>query len=293
MPYLWTLKHVCATHGLDLELVNASVFGGPVDLGEVVERGEAEVTAENYWGLQSFRARGVPIVCLATAVSHFNEGLFVRPDIATPADLNGQKFALRQVGPSQYIASRWLAERGIQVEKVIPPEREIGRWKHWMLVASGECAGCFVTNFYADDPRQAGLKELPFERYGFIGNVTLSVVESLIAARKADIQTLVSSAFEATRLFKHDRTTALDLMRGEPLRLLRTERDIPDEAALERVYEIVRDELSEVPLPTAEAIDNVWRMRLENTPELRGFNPLLMWDLSFAREAMQAQPRPA
>lgn len=289
VPYLWMLKEACARRGLELELVNASAFGGPVDLGEVVERGEAEVTAENYWGLQSFRARGVPVVSVATAVTHFNERLFVRPDIGSVQDLDRKKFAFRSVGPSQYIAVLWLAEQGIRYEKILPQEREIGRWRHWTLVQEGECAGAFVTNFYADDPRSAGLKELSFEPYGFIGNVTLTVIEPLIANRGGDVQTLVNSAFEASRLFKTDQRATMEVLRGQPLQMLRTERSIPDEAALEHVYHTLADELSDIPVPTAAAINNAWRMRLESAPELRAFNPLLMWDFSFAREALRAQ----
>lgn len=285
IPYLWALKRVCARQGLNLELVNAASFGGPVDLGEVVQRGEAEVTAENYWGLQSFRARGVPVVSVATAVSHLNERLFVRPDISGIGGLNGQKFAFRSVGPSPFIAALWLQDHGIKYEKVMPQEREIGRWRHWTLVQSGECAGAFVTNFYADEPRAAGLKELHIEPYGYIGNVTLTIIEDLLAKRRADVQTLVNGAFEATRLFKTDKAATMELLRDEPLRMLRTERDIPNDAALERIYHTLADELSDIPVPTASAVDNVWRMRLDSTPELRDFNPLLMWDFSFARKA--------
>ena len=56
---------------------------------------------------------------------------------------------------------------------------------------------------------------------------------------------------------------------------------------MERLYFILRDELSEQPIPTAEGIANTRRMALLRMPELGDFNPLVMWDLSFAREAMK------
>jgi hypothetical protein len=55
--------------------------------------------------------------------------------------------------------------------------------------------------------------------------------------------------------------------------------------AMERIYGILRDELSEQPIPTPEGIANTRRMALSRMPELTDFNPLVMWDLSFARAA--------
>jgi hypothetical protein len=91
---------------------------------------------------------------------------------------------------------------------------------------------------------------------------------------------LVEAAFEASRLFKHDPAAALDICMNEPAMLLKVE----SRAAMERIYGILRAELSEQPIPTPEGIANTRRMALPRMPELKDFNPLLMWDLSFARE---------
>ena len=56
---------------------------------------------------------------------------------------------------------------------------------------------------------------------------------------------------------------------------------------LRHLYEILRDELDDPPVPTLEAVLNMRRMRLKSAPELASFNPLLMWDLSFARRALR------
>ena len=51
----------------------------------------------------------------------------------------------------------------------------------------------------------------------------------------------------------------------------------------ERVYGHLRDELADPPIPTAEAIANFCQMAVPHFPELEGYNPLTMWDLSIAR----------
>lgn len=281
LPYLCVLKEACSDRGLELVMVKAEGR----EFGELLQRGQVDVLAENYWGLQSFRARGEPFISVASAVSLLNERLFIHPDLDGLSDLNGKRFAIRETGPQLLIPGLWLKDHGLKVQQVVYSERDTGRWGHWKKVAEGECQGCFVTDLYAHAPRAAGLKEIPIARYGFLGNVTLMLTEGLTGGRSADVQTLVDSCFAATRTFKTDREATLRIMAGEPRQLLEKQLEVRDDASLERIYETLRDELSDTPVPTTDAIWNVWRMRLDTAPELVNFNPLLMWDLSFARRA--------
>lgn len=283
-PYLYTLRTTAKRLGLDVELTKAELGGR---FPEFLLEGATDFLAENYWQLQALGAKGQPLVSVATAVSTLNERLFVHPSIRTIADLRGKKLAIRGVGPSQLIPGLWLKDHGLagEVEPVTVSEDEVGRWGQWKKVATGECHGTFVTNFYQDEPRAAGLKELDTEPYGFIGNVTLTTLESVAAARRDDVQKLVAAAFAASRLFKHDPSAALDICMAEPATLLK----LDGRAAMQRVYGILRDELSELPIPTAEGIANTRRMALARMPELADFNPLVMWDLSFARAALKSR----
>jgi hypothetical protein len=121
------------------------------------------------------------------------------------------------------------------------------------------------------------------EPYGFIGNVTLTTLENFATSRRDDVQKLVDAAFDASRLFKHDPAAAMEICMREPVKLLK----LDGRAAMERLYDILREELSEQPIPTPEGIANTRRMALTRIPELKDFNPLAMWDLSFARAALK------
>jgi hypothetical protein len=44
-------------------------------------------------------------------------------------------------------------------------------------------------------------------------------------------------------------------------------------------------------VPSAEGISNAHRLQQGESPEIDRFNPLLMWDFSFAREALRARQR--
>jgi ABC-type nitrate/sulfonate/bicarbonate transport system substrate-binding protein len=284
-PYLFILQATAKRYGLDLVLEKAELGGR---FPEFLLEGGTDFLAENYWQLQALRAKGQPLVSLATAVSTLNEKLFVRPSIRALSDLRGKKLAIRGIGPSQLIPSLWLKDHGLggEVDTVAYSEDEVGRWGQWKKVVTGECHGTFVTNFYQDEPKAAGLMELAVEPYGFIGNVTLTTLENFVATRREDAQKLVNAAFDASRLFKHDPAAAMEICMKEPARLMQ----LQGRPAMERIYNILRGELSETPLPTAEGIANTRRMAVARTPELAGFNTLAMWDLSFAREALTMQP---
>ena len=277
-PYLFMLRAAAARRGLAIELDKAEL--GP-RYPEFLLEGATDVLAENYWGLQSLAAAGTPVVSLATAVCHLNEQLFVHPAIETLRDLDGKRFALRGVGPSELIARLWLRDGGLaNADPIVVSESEVGRWGQWKAVESGDCHGVFVTNFYRDAPLRAGLKPWPLPPYGFIGNVTLTALQPLVDERPDDIADLVAAAFEASWLFRTDEAATLAVLRREPQALLGI-----DDGALRALYLVLRDELSPEPVPTAEAISNTHRMRLGRNPELAAFNPLLAWDLSFARRA--------
>ena len=280
-PYLWTLAHMAEkNYGLKL-LIDKAEQGGPFP--EYLKEGSTDVLCENYWQLQNQRARGERWVSVATAVCTLNEKLFVQPSVKSIEDLRGKKLAIRKTGPSQLIPQLWAQDHNLNLEPVIYDEKETGRWGSWKKVLDGTCAGSFITNFYQDDPRSAGLKELDIEPYAFIGNVTLTTSQDIVAKRRDDIQKLVDAAFDASKLFRNDPNAALDIFKKSGLKL----RDYEGDAQLKKIFAILAGELSEYPLPTADAISNTRRMTLFNSPELADFNTLLMWDFSFAREAMR------
>ena len=55
--------------------------------------------------------------------------------------------------------------------------------------------------------------------------------------------------------------------------------------AADPVNELIRDELAPMPVPLPASVSNFHRMMLPEHPYLADYNPLLMWDLSFASQA--------
>lgn len=299
-PYLFTLKACAERLGLKLELIRFDMMSlassGPtgLDWGELLMSGAVDVVGENYWGLQSYRAAGRPVLCLASNTSLWTEKLLVGPGIKSIDDLRGTRFALRSPGPQALLPKVWLADMGLasSVEVVTYPDQEVGRWQHWTKVASGECHACFLTNVYADRALAAGLTELPYRPYPFEGgNVTLTITEALAQRQPEAVQALVDAAFDATAAFKSDPETVLAIMRTQCARLLAENFGELDDERIRRLYEVLRDELSDSPLPTPEGIASARRIRLGTAPELEAYNPMIMWDLGYARRAIVRRAR--
>jgi hypothetical protein len=289
-PYLAVLARCAERRDLTVDLRRWS-FGKTVtrsgeEWGDLLEREEIDVIAENYWGLQSYRARGVPFVTLLSAASIWTEQLLVDPSITDISQLAGTRMAARGVGPQTLFPGLWLSDAGLddKVEVILYPEADTGRWGHWKRVADGTCQACFMTPLYAEPALTAGLVEVPYEPYAFDGgHVTLTTTEDLAASKHTAMQALVDAAFDASALFDREPEAVLQIMRDDCVDQLSEHFPDPD---LPRILAILRRELSPQPIPTAAGIATAHRMRLRQSPDLAGFNPLTMWDLSFARRAL-------
>jgi hypothetical protein len=52
---------------------------------------------------------------------------------------------------------------------------------------------------------------------------------------------------------------------------------------------MLQAEISPVPIPTLDGLRNALDIICARFPDLRSFDPLIMWDLSFARAALGAR----
>ena len=283
LPYLYTLKQCVEKHGLEIEMGRAP----GQEYAELAIRGDAEMLLENYWNLQFSRAKGEPLICVGCALNSINEQILAGPGISTLQDLNGKKLAFRDMRPTNLIDPLWVKESGLDVELVPANEREVGRWQSWKLVQSGAADAAIVSKLFCDEPIQQGLKPIPMGQFGFLGSVVFTTSRQVIESRKADLEAFIKGAFDAAQVFKHDRAASLQIMKNAPEKLMTF--DVQGDAHLERLWEILSEEIAETPMPTAEAISNFHKMTFPAYEELKDYNPLTMWDTSFALRELDAR----
>lgn len=287
MPYLLALQQAAAARGLELELERHRQVGNE-DWGERLKRADIDGIAENYWALVRYRAAGVPFVTVASASHVWRETLLVRPDMKTLDELRGKRLAARAAGPQIWFPAVFLQRAGLtdDVEVVQVPETETGRWGHWKRVASGDCDACFMSRLYIDEALAAGLHELPYPEFAFEGgHICPTVTENTIERDPEAVQMLVSAMFDAgeaagspANLMPFTERALAELRAFSPL-------DTP--AQVERFNERLAAEVAPQPIPALEGIRNALDLVRLRFPNLAGFDPLMMWDLSFARKAQR------
>lgn len=295
LPYLQAVRTCAAARDLEITLVRHEQVGSE-DWAEKLRRGEVDAIAENYWALQRYRAVGEPFVTVASAAHDWHELLLVKPGIRSLDDLRGKALIARQTGPQALFPEVLLKRLGLfdDVRIVVVSEKETGRWGHWQRVSNGDGDACFMLPAYADAPLAAGLREIAYPSFGFDGaHIIPTTTEKKIAEDPAPIAGLVAAMFDACELANTDPGRFLEIMRTQCLDDLREHFALADEAEIVRLGEIMRTEIDPVPIPTLEGLENSLAVAGARYPELAGYNPLLMWDLSFARRELQRRSKPA
>jgi hypothetical protein len=238
----------------------AAAYGTTIELmkaetrefGELLFDDRTDVVAENYWNQQINRAKGWPLVSLAAAVNTVNEQIVVRDGITSLDDLHGKRIAIRGMHPTDYSDPLWIHQLGLDDAELV-----------------------FVPE--AESGRWA-----PWKRV-VDGDCDAAIVTNLF----------IAPAFAAGRTFKTDKAAVLKNMELIPQELMQAPNiSIASDAEKTAVYESLRDELADPPIPSPQAIANFHEMARPYFPELEGFNPLMMWDLSIARSVLDERQAP-
>ena len=287
LPYLYTVQRTAAAYGTEIVLERPEGR----EYAELLFDGRAEVLAENYWNQQLNRAKGMPLVSIAAAVTTINERLYVRPGVTSLDALRGRRIAVRDARPTNLIDPLWLRRAGLtEFEVELAPDAEVGRWAPWKRVTEGDCHAAIVTNLFSDAAAEAGLMPLDIGSFGFLGGVVYTTSVELLESRAEDMENLVRAAFDAARLFKQDKQAVLDVMTSIPDGLMKAPgASIATPEEREVVYGHLAAELADPPVPMPDAIGNFYDMAVDEYPELAGYNPLQMWDLRIASRIMDGR----
>jgi ABC-type nitrate/sulfonate/bicarbonate transport system substrate-binding protein len=289
LPYLYAVQTCARADGLAIAL-ERHVQSGPEDWGERLKRGEVDALAENYWGLQRLRAAGAPFVTVAAGAQTLLEYLMVRPEVKTLDDLRGKKIIIRNHGPQFTSPAVILAQLGLRNDVELVQETETERWGHWKEVADGTGDACFMTPLYAEPAFAAGLQALdyPTSPFPFVGGLIVpTLTESYVAANEDTVGKLVRAMFAACRRISADPAWLFDIVRTRCLEALRehfTFRNDDDVARFARTYQ---SEVAPDAYPTLPGLQNALEVARLQYTGLDDFNPLTMWDLSFANRALR------
>jgi ABC-type nitrate/sulfonate/bicarbonate transport system substrate-binding protein len=239
-----------------------------------------DVIIEHIEYLHTEAAKGRKITLFCAPQIQRGLKLVVAQSFNSLDDLRGKTMAVRDLGRPHRI-TLWLRKVGLEkeVKTIIVTDKEIGRWKQWQKVVSGECAACFVAPIYLPEALAAGLKVFPATEAEVVSLFAQACTAEFGGQNSALLKDYMKAVIHALALLIYRRDEAMEIIKQEPMRLMK----ITDHAELHRQIDSIAELLQVKPYPTIEAIINTNDIAAqEYGPTLE--NPLTLWDLHWVKE---------
>jgi hypothetical protein len=280
-PMIYCIQAMAARHyDLEVEIVRiqgneefeASIFDGSADM-------ICEHLEYLYQEVALGRHRATMFLCPVGAT---DGQLVVGPETRSIDDLRGKAIAVRNRGRPHAIAMqvRQLGLEG-QVELLTVADEDVGRWAQWKTILTGECAGTFVPCLNIAPALNAGLRVLEVPQLEFVGHFGHACATDYAAAHDEIMARYVESAIHAICLLKLRRAEAMEIVAGEPARLMGLQ---DDRAELERQVGCIADMLQPKPYPSPAGVANTYEIGCAEWPGAAGINPLTLWDLHWIKQ---------
>jgi len=277
-PVIYCIREMALRHyGIDVEVLRIKDYG---EFESAIFDGSADILIDHVEFLyaEATKERQITFFCAPKIVRGLE--LVVPQHISTPEEFAGKTMAVRDSG-RPYAVNLWLRMMGLEnkVEVVIVPDGQVGRWKQWKKVISGECIACFVDPLYLSDALQAGLRVLKVPDLHVVGHYAQACTSAFARKNSTRLQNYVKAVVHALCLVKHDKQAAMKIVAGEPVRRMKVEKL----ADMENYFDSIVAKLQLKPYPTPEAIANTYEIAVKEYGA-QGINPLTLWDLHWVKK---------
>jgi len=269
-------------HGLDIEL--GSREGLREKALQELRAGELDIISGNHHNLYAPRAlKGEPFVHIAQTNNLWKENwLVARAGIRGIKDLKGKRVAMDDfhshtgLNVWRYLQIHGL-EEGRDVELVDGERKGLDRVRK---VMSGEYDATFVRAVEQLRARALGANVIELSSMPMIEGVTITTTTTYVNRHQDEVRRLLLALVDAVHFFKTRREDTLNIFEKSCRDVLKFQSE--EEMAL--FYDNQEKSLERKPYPTAGAIENVFALAVRESPEIRDFNPLALWDLHYVRE---------
>jgi len=245
--------------------------------------GAADIIPEHLEYLFEWVNQGKGNAVMFLAPTRSAEGqLVVRPETNNLEDLKGGKIAVRTHGRPFAINMR-IRGLGLEndVEFMLVDDSEVGRWQQWKKVVTGDCVATFVACLYLPAALAAGLKVLPVPDYEIVGQYGHACSAEFARANNDVMLRYVKAATHGIALMKLRRDEALDIVAGEPAKLMKLTDNRPE---LERQFDCIAAPLHIKAYPTPDGISHSYEIGCNEWPGGAGINPITLWDMHWLKQ---------
>jgi len=277
-PVIYCIKAMAERHyGVTVEIVKIEEQAA---FEAALFQRHCDVIIEHIEYLHTEAAKGQKIMLFCAPQVQRGLRLVVPRSFDSLDDLRGKSMAVRDLGRPHRI-TLWLRKVGLEKEVgiIIVTDKEIGRWKQWQKVVSGDCAACFVAPIYLPEALAAGLKVFPATEAEVVSLFAQACTAEFGAQNSALLKDYIKAVIHAVALLIYRRDEAMEIISQEPMRLMK----ITNPTELRRQVDSIAELLQVKPYPTLEAIMNTNDIAAEEYgPTVE--NPLTLWDLHWVKE---------
>jgi ABC-type nitrate/sulfonate/bicarbonate transport system substrate-binding protein len=245
--------------------------------------GELDIVSGNHHSLYARRAlHNEPFVHIGQVNTQWNQNWLVAGEgIRGVADLKGKRLTIGKLSGHPGL-NVWLYLRqngllaGRDIELVDGDRKSEVRVKQ---VMAGEYDGTFLGAIDQLRAQAVGARVIELPTFPMIEGVTLTTTTRYVNSHPEEVAALLHALVDAIHYFKTE-------PKGTEAIINKTCRDLLKLRSDEELKEF-RNYQAETyqpkPYPTPEAIQNVFQLGVHDTPEVEGFNPLIMWDMHHLR----------
>ena len=268
-------------HGFEFEL--GSLEDKRKRATEGLLTGDFHIVSGNHHSLYARRGlHNEPFVHIGQVNNQWNQHWMVAKDgINTVADLRGKRISMnKKLGHPGLNLWLYLRQNGLEDGKDVTivdgDKKAMERVRHVM-------AGAFDATFLGavDQLRakQLGARVIDLPTFPMIEGVTLTTTTKYVNSHPEEVDALLRSLVDALHYFKTNKKGTLKIIDETCRGLLRMQSD----EELDAYYEENAKTFEPKPYAQPEAIQNVFQLGVHDTPEVAGFNPLVMWDMHHLR----------
>jgi ABC-type nitrate/sulfonate/bicarbonate transport system substrate-binding protein len=245
--------------------------------------GELDIVSGNHHSLYARRGlHGEPFVHIAQTNSQWNQHwLVAAKSINKVADLKGKRLTIVKLkGHPGLNVWLYLKQNGLldgkDVQMVDGDRKTEERVRQ---VMAGKYDATFVGAVDQMRAKAMGAHVVEVPTFPMIEGVTLTTTTRYVNSHPEEVSSVLHALVDAIHYYRTNRQGTLDIINKTCRDMLKLKSD----EELETFYQYQAETYLPKPYPTPESVQNVFQLGVRDTPEVEGFNPLVMWDLHHLR----------
>ncbi len=261
-----------------------------VEKNETAERlltsGEIEFIIGNHIVPMADRCRSIPIIYMAQAINWSVDRLAAGPGVKDLAGLKGKRITFggeEESHPS--LTKRLYFERAgidLKADKIEVKYTQDGEMGQIQAVVDRKVDAAIIGSPFDIKARKMGLRIIDLAPIPMVLGLTVTTMSPFARENPLAVKRLVQTISAGVHHYKTEKKESLRIMKARLANSKRLELDSDD--LVEHLYSDTADLMERKPYPTTDAVKNVHKAAMILHPEVKGLNPLSMWDLRYTRE---------